>query len=348
MTSQQHTADAAGGEAIYSSDALPPLPIPPPPPSITKHTPEDVIDFDGHGDGKHYTQWSALSISASSSETREEKLERIARELKEMEVKDGEEDVLSSKVEDLKQKLNQMSYRNLLSRRLESSLSPTDANANADGTANEIASVSAPAPSNAEARLLQIEKILGSDGGTVASTPISILERLKVAEEQLKTVDEKTLTVAASRAKVIRADLEAAAKARSKLSSSSSNSAQDTNKISKLYTQLIDLDGFLTGTMSSTMGSSTGTSDTSGVSVGVGATNNDVLATIVNRLTSCAELHARSSHFGNDLNALEGMMGDVKVLLTSLEETVGKLENGMEENMKVIKDNMEELDKRLG
>ncbi len=142
------------------------------------------------------------------------------------------------------------------------------------------------------------------------------------------------------------ADLEAAAKARSKLSSSSNNSAQDTNKISKLYTQLIDLDGFLTGT-TATHTNTTSTSDDTAVG-NSSTTNNDVLATIVNRLTSCADLHARSSHFGSDLNALEGMMGDVKVLLTSLEETVGKLENGMEENMKVIKDNMDELDKRLG
>ncbi len=203
MTSQ-HTADAAGGEAIYSSDALPPLPVPPPPPSIPAHAPEDVLDYDGHGDGKYtvgtgtgtYGQWSSTSVR----ETREEKLERIARELKEMEANDGEEDDLSSKVEDLKQKLNQMSYRNLLSRRLESSSGNAAANAN---TSLATATASSTVPSNVEARLLQVEKVLGSDGG-VASHSTSILERLRIAEEQLKSVDEKSLTVAASRAKVIR------------------------------------------------------------------------------------------------------------------------------------------------
>ena len=46
--SNPHTADAAGGEAIYSSDGLSPLPIPPPPISSTTSTKTTTNDNDNH------------------------------------------------------------------------------------------------------------------------------------------------------------------------------------------------------------------------------------------------------------------------------------------------------------
>ena len=164
-----------------------------------------------------------------------------------------------------------------------------------------------------EERLLRIEQLMGSD-----TNATSIMERLKAAEYKLESVNEKTLAKAASRAKVIRADLEFAAKARSKLNST----AQDAAKVSKLYNQLMELDGFL-------------------------ATDSSVLNAIVDRLSACAVLHSKSMEFSRVLDSLEGAVGGVKGLLVNLEESVGSLEKGMDENMKVIQSNMENLDKRL-
>lgn len=138
-----------------------------------------------------------------------------------------------------------------------------------------------------------------------------------------------------------RADLEAAAKARSKISNAG-QSASDAQKISKIYTQLTDLDGFLAGTSAANAERSEGSASGTFTS----SNNNDVLSTIVNRLAACAELHSSSSEFGNDLKALEEMLTDTQVLLSGLETTVATLETGMEENMKVIASNIENLDKQ--
>jgi hypothetical protein len=164
-----------------------------------------------------------------------------------------------------------------------------------------------------EERLLRLEKIIG-----VHTQNKSIMERLRIAEHKLSQIDEKKLAQAASRAKVIRADLEAAAKARSKLNSSSNGS--DSAKISKLYDQLVAMDGFLTS---------------------------DVLNPIVNRLEVCADLHAKSMEFQRGLDSLESTVGDVKLWLSNLEESMTCLEQGMVENMKIVQENMETLDKRF-
>jgi exonuclease VII small subunit len=166
-----------------------------------------------------------------------------------------------------------------------------------------------------EERLLRLEKMIGTQIQTK-----SMMERLRIAEHKLSQIDEKTLAQAAARAKVIRADLEAAAKAKSKLNSSSSSS--DSAKISKLYNQLVAFDGFL-------------------------SPDSQVLHAIVNRLEACADLHKNSMDFDRGLDSLETTVGDVKTLLSSLEESVSILEKGMKENMKIIQENMETLDKRF-
>ena len=70
----------------------------------------------------------------------------------------------------------------------------------------------------------------------------------------------------------------------------------------------------------------------------------NILATIVNRLATCATLHSQSMDFGKDLKALESMVKDVEVTLGSVEESVKGVESGLMENMKVIQKNMERLD----
>jgi len=243
-------------------------------------------------------------------ESRGQRLERIRKELESLEKEEGDGGVL---VQELQEKLEGLMGGNILTRQraltqvVSSPAGQQQQNQPSSTTTTNISS-------RQEERLLKIEQMLGSDTNST-----SIMERLKTAEQQLQSVNEKTLTQAASRAKVIRADLEAAAKARSKLNAN----AQDGIKISKLYNQLTELDGFL-------------------------STDSHVLSAIVNRLSACAELHSKSMEFGRGLDTLEGAVVDLKALLGSLEESVGSLETGMEGNMKVIQENMENLDKRLG
>jgi len=318
MTSQ-HSADAAGGEAVYSSDALPPVPVPPPPPRISQRTENDILDSDS------LPAHQAIETFRHGGETRLASLERIKRELAVLEQERDLNDASSSssgEVQVLQEKLEGLMGGKIWKKRqmeltkvVAESSSGISASANGAGAgAGAGAGGDDTLSSIQEERLLQIEQMLGSD-----TTAISIMERLKAAEQKLSSVNEKTLAQAASRAKVIRADLEAAAKARTKLNSN----AQDAAKVSKLYNQLMELDGFL-------------------------ATDSHVLMAIVDRLSACADLHSKSMEFGRGLDSLEGTVGGVKSILANLEESVGSLEKGMDENMKVIQSNMENLDKRLG
>mmetsp|Transcript_23349 Transcript_23349/g.34621 ORF Transcript_23349/g.34621 Transcript_23349/m.34621 type:complete len:352 (-) Transcript_23349:174-1229(-) len=346
----QHSADAAGGEAIYSSDALPPIPIPPPPPSISKNTPVDVIDS---GDGETVYGYEAAfgvfgakanfnsNSNGTECETREDKLKRFEKELDEIGSQDEKDEALKNNISALQERLKSMSASTssvLSSRRAGAAPGSASASASAPIQASEI---------TLEERLLQVEKYLGASSLSLSAS--SVMERLQSAEDQLASVNEKTLASAASRAKVIRADLEAAAKARSKISNAG-QSASDAHKISKIYSQLTDLDGFLTGSGGGSGATNVTTAATNERSEGSGSSscssnNNNVLSTIVNRLTACAELHSSSSEFGSDLKALEEMLTDTKVLLSGLETTVATLETGMEDNMKVIASNMENFDK---
>lgn len=112
------------------------------------------------------------------------------------------------------------------------------------------------------------------------------------------------------------ADLEAAAKARSKITNTN---IEDGNKITKLHNQLVDLDGFL---------------------------SSNILSTIVNRLSTCAALHSQSMEFGQDLKALEDMVKDLELTLGSVEESVKGVESGLVENMKIIQQNLEQIDRK--
>lgn len=74
-----------------------------------------------------------------------------------------------------------------------------------------------------------------------------------------------------------------------------------------------------------------------------GFLSSNILSTIVNRLSTCASLHSQSMEFGNNLKALEDMVKDVEVTLSSVEESVNIVEKKLDENMKVIQKNMEQI-----
>ena len=104
-----HTADAAGGEAIYSSDGLSPLPVPPPP-SYQKsniingnNNNDDSIDHESNNAIQAFEVFSGKVFPPSQSphsqqqktinqnETKLEKLARIQAELQALEEEQGNE-----------------------------------------------------------------------------------------------------------------------------------------------------------------------------------------------------------------------------------------------------------------
>lgn len=180
-----------------------------------------------------------------------------------------------------------------------------------------------------EQRLNKIETVLGSQLTQNLSNGINsnVMERLKTAERKLNNVDEKILNNAANRAKVIRADLEAAAKARAKINNSmaSTNGAEDTKTIVKLHDLLLDLDGFLQN--------STSTSS--------------ILSVLVDRMKTCAGLHSKASELESKILSLEQMTKQGYLVLHNIEDSVGKLECGMVSNMKMIEKNIQDIDVRL-
>merc|ERR1712204_69306 len=85
-----------------------------------------------------------------------------------------------------------------------------------------------------EERLGRMERIIGGSSRAKITHKGTLLERLEKAEELVRGVDSKVLEQAASRAKIIRADWEAASKTRSKVASVASASPEETKMISTM------------------------------------------------------------------------------------------------------------------
>lgn len=106
--------------------------------------------------------------------------------------------------------------------------------------------------------------------------------------------------------------MEAAAKARSKLTSSGSSA--DNKAISELHTQLIQLEGI-----------------------------SDHLPALTHRLQQLAHLHVNGANFSSRLTEAETGLAGVQTLLESLKSSVEKVEQGMVENVKAMEDNVKSL-----
>ena len=111
-------------------------------------------------------------------------------------------------------------------------------------------------------------------------------------------------------------DLEAASKARSKLSTSSSSA--DNKTIAELHTQLIQLEGV-----------------------------SEQLPALTARLQQLAHLHVNAANFSSRLSEAEKSLVSVQSSLESLEITVGKMEQGLVENLKTMDANLKALESRL-
>jgi hypothetical protein len=157
----------------------------------------------------------------------------------------------------------------------------------------------------------------------------SILQRIEEAEQLVREVDSTTIDKLAARAKVVRADLEAAARAKSKLSSSSrsvgggSKEQQQQQKenfktIAELHTKMHELDGISAH-----------------------------LPALTSRLLELSTLHANAADFANRLEAAESALVRSESTLSSVERALTTMEGKWDENMKVVEKNVDKLDRLL-
>jgi len=392
----EHTADEAGGEAVFSSDGLPSLLTPLPPPVINSaantnddnadavieesSTPVDVFEsFHAHADA---VGWSGLSKStidndsASSVEDPRRALFRLRAEVDRLEsafAAEGQKQHPTSDANDqyqlqqLKTRLENMlgadasadvTLEKLLRGRQEDlsrviakdvqnfqkgDLSEDMDKLNIDAVGDddkskikggkivyELYSSSlgqqqqnqSPRAATLEERLRKLETILGSTTTTTTdAASASLLERLNDAERLTKEMDMKEVDKLAAKAKVVRSDLEAAARARQKLASSSSSSRvndEDGRTLTALHTHLVELEGIST-----------------------------FLPALTVRLTELASLHSNAAEFGERLNVCEEAVNRSEKLLDSVETSLKKMEEGWKGNMEVVESNVNRLDEML-
>ncbi len=176
-----------------------------------------------------------------------------------------------------------------------------------------------------EERLLNLERLLGNpqqqhhaaSSSTVSAAHYkSLLHRLEDMEALVATVDSATLEKTSTKAKVIRADLEAASKARNKLTATYKK--EDSKMIQQLYQQMIDLEGL-----------------------------GDYLPSLVERLQQLSTLHQQASTFGTRLSELERGATQVEATVSQMEDGMGTLQTTIAENITAMESNMKKLDQKL-
>mmetsp|Transcript_12347 Transcript_12347/g.17225 ORF Transcript_12347/g.17225 Transcript_12347/m.17225 type:complete len:369 (+) Transcript_12347:30-1136(+) len=363
MSSTTDAADEAGGEAIFSSDGLETVPIPTKPAFSTSQEEdgEDVLDS---GDvvapteafelfsGKLYKTTTAMTKS-SSTETPLEKLSRLQRDVAELERDlQGESSTgggpehaeLAQLASSLSARLqaassySHIAQQDKLTSLLQSRFQHVNVTRSvaANSSAPEKGADSATADgapvvyelyssagagstgvggvpsSNLDERLLNLERSIGS------STTVnkSVIERLAEFEKVINGVDKKSLEQTTARAKVIRADMEAASKARTKLDLSSNST--EAKKINELYNLMEQLESVQSH-----------------------------LPALVQRLQQLSVLHNQTATFSSRLTAAEQSLSVSAQKLSSVQETLSKLETGMTDNVKVIEQNINTLDERM-
>lgn len=174
-----------------------------------------------------------------------------------------------------------------------------------------------------EERLRRLELAVGA---TADGDAKSVMDRIEEAERLAGEVDARRIEKLAAKAKVVRADLEAAARARAKLASKSSSGdaraggqkQEDARTISALHDQMTELEGISAH-----------------------------LPALAVRLLELSNLHASAAEFASRLEAAEGAVNRSEVVLTSVEGVLKKMEGGWKENMESVERNVERLDEIL-
>lgn len=365
---EPHAADEAGGEIVFSSDGLEPIPVVRPPTRIRLDEHDEDRDEDDDDNNKigvdsdPSTAWESslfLLSPIQRLQRMKEELAVIQRAMKEEEsatstVANDEDDdnISSSSKESLRTTLQQLerewqqtiqSYlptrqehlqhtmdgavQGLLSSDTTTTTLPQEANEGNEGMS------SSSLMRQWHQRLLHLEAILGSGGGpaivtagttvataatnttTTSSTTSSLLERLGQLEQNFAALNDQQADLWQRRAKTIRQDLEAAAKARNKLGG---GTAQQNETITHLYNQYIQLQGL-----------------------------SDQLPVLVTRLQNLAHLHTHAATVQQRLAATERTLNLLREQVQGNEEACQELQKTLLDNANRMVENMKVLDERI-
>mmetsp|Transcript_37451 Transcript_37451/g.90857 ORF Transcript_37451/g.90857 Transcript_37451/m.90857 type:complete len:353 (+) Transcript_37451:98-1156(+) len=345
-------ADEAGGEVIFSSDGLSPVAVTKPP-AVSQATTTDgetILDSDELApetafevfQGKVYSAQGVNKFVPKSNEdeTPLEKLARLSTEVAELETqlkstastsgKDFDEQLVGL-ASDLNTRLqtassNKMEHDDLtrLMKQQLDSIKQQEGSAPAaaaaasttgkTGVVYELYGTASNPTSTMETRIVKLERLLGSSQNQV--THNSLVSRLEELESLVQTVDPTILESTATKAKVIRADLEAASKAKNKLTATYKK--EDSKMIQQLHQQMVELEG-LSG----------------------------YLPSLVERLQQLSGLHVQASFFSSRLGEVEKSAHQIGSTLTVLEESLDKVQTNMVDNVQSMETNMKSLDERL-
>jgi hypothetical protein len=203
-------ADEAGGEAIYSSDGMPPLPFPKAPSSSQRnvHAGDAILDSEDLVDPSVDPEM----LFSNFNESPYEKLARLQREVTSLEFPSNMEGFqeLNRLVSELQKKLEastKLSPQEDLAHLMEQHLaaqqgaSKEAVNPETNGVVYELYGGGRSLPSLMEERLIKIEQLMGGEG---TGSNKSLLQRLQEMEEKIQKVDTKSLEDASVKAKVIR------------------------------------------------------------------------------------------------------------------------------------------------
>ena len=168
-------------------------------------------------------------------------------------------------------------------------------------------------------RVHRLEKLLGGKL-SASGDQVSLVTRVKTLEALLLKIDDKKLDLLQKRSKVIRQDLEAAAKARNKLSSSTIGSpllSDDSKTITTLYDGLQSLNGM-----------------------------SEHLPILSARLQALALQHADAATRTARFKAVEQMTSDLSKQVQSIETALTSLDKSLKENAAVMQSNVHALEER--
>ncbi|GKY99810.1 hypothetical protein MPSEU_000934800 [Mayamaea pseudoterrestris] len=345
-----HSADEAGGEVVYSSDGLEPLPVPPAPtPTERFHDEQDDLFILTHDEPLvNMDQAVHLFHGGYQNKSPEERLLQVERELSDLSKQRQSDDLLQQQVTQLGKRLEQQLQLLKTSNKL-TTCGQADGDAavtSQDGTSSDNV-----VTQDLEQVMRRLERAIGTmslasstnSAGTNASGNAvtrskGLLERVATLEHVLDQLNEQTLDHATRQAKIIRSDLVAASKARSKLMPLMSNTMSSSSS----------------GPLKSGTGASNYFQDdakTLSVLYNTMTELQDVrkhLPALTQRLQVLASLHADASTFSGRLTAVENGMRTLSTQVASIQNSVEMLQSNWNESAQAnMRANLQALDERL-
>lgn len=298
--------DVAAGEVVFSSDGLDPLPFVRPPRVVpsqlaaSANLGDSIFESDEHSGRDLYQVLQKLSPDPPEQST-SERLLKVQRELASLELDVAADAAVQSQVVQLQQRLLQQHQILQGMDYLETGMDLPPASPR----------------SNIEDLLARLERAVGSLSDSTMPR-IGLVERVKTLEDSMSMVSDSKLESVGAKVKVIRQDLEAAAKAKNKLQGG------DPKVIGELYDLLQQVTPMQT-----------------------------LLPVLAERLETLSSQHVQMASCSTRLQALESAMKLLETTLSSVEASVEKLESNfsstiapqLEANLQALDDRLQKLTK---